>query len=125
MISKHSDYRQVFDKVTVLYEGRQIFFGPCDKAKSYFTDMGFECAPRQTTADFLTSLTSPAERLTKPGFENRTPRTAEEFAIAWRSSPQYANLMSEIDEFDASYPIGGKSVDDFVVSRRAQQAKQQ
>lgn len=87
--------------------------------------MGFECAPRQTTADFLTSLTSPAERLIKPGFENKTPRNAEEFAIAWKSSQEYANLMLEIDAFDAAYPIGGKSVDDFVTSRRAQQAQQQ
>jgi ABC-type multidrug transport system ATPase subunit len=116
---------QVFDKVTVLYEGRQIFFGPCNEAKSYFTNMGFECAPRQTTADFLTSLTSPAERLVKPGFESKTPRTAEEFAIVWKSSQEYSGLMSEIDAFDAAYPIGGKSVDDFVASRRAQQAKQQ
>jgi hypothetical protein len=37
---------------------------------------------RQTTADFLTSLTSPAERIVKPGFENMVPRTPDEFAIA-------------------------------------------
>jgi ATP-binding cassette subfamily G (WHITE) protein 2 (PDR) len=110
--------------VTVLYEGRQIFFGPCNTAKSYFSDMGFECAPRQTTADFLTSL-SPAERLIKPGFENKTPRTAEEFAIAWKSSQQHGKLMLEIAAFDAAYPVGGKSVDDFEASRIAQQAKQQ
>jgi ATP-binding cassette subfamily G (WHITE) protein 2 (PDR) len=87
--------------------------------------MGFECAPRQTAADFLTSLTSPSERLIRPGFENKTPRTSQEFAISWKSSQEYANLISEIEAFDATYPIGGKSVDDFIASRMAQQAKRQ
>jgi ATP-binding cassette, subfamily G (WHITE), member 2, PDR len=34
---------QVFDKVTVLYEGRQIFFGPTQDARRYFESLGFEC----------------------------------------------------------------------------------
>ncbi|PQE33697.1 ABC transporter protein [Rutstroemia sp. NJR-2017a WRK4] len=56
---------KMFDKVTLLYEGRQIYFGPCDEAKSFFTDLGFICEERQTTADFLMSLTNPDERLIK------------------------------------------------------------
>ena len=32
----------LFDKVTVLYEGRQIYFGPAAKAKAYFEELGFE-----------------------------------------------------------------------------------
>jgi len=32
-----------FDKAIVLYEGRQIYYGPCDQAKQYFEDMGWEC----------------------------------------------------------------------------------
>jgi hypothetical protein len=108
-----------------LYEGRQIYFGPCHEAKTFFTNMGFECAPRQTTADFLTSLTSPTERLIKPGFEGRTPRTADEFAATWKGSPNYRRLIEEIDGYNEKFPIGGKSVADFVDSRRAQQAVQQ
>lgn len=45
---------QLFDKVTVLYEGRQIYFGRIGDAKKFFIDLGFECPDRQTTADFLT-----------------------------------------------------------------------
>ena len=48
---------QHFDKVLVLYEGRQIFFGRVNDAQGYFEDMGFECPESQTTADFLTSMT--------------------------------------------------------------------
>lgn len=31
----------VFDKAIVLYEGRQIYFGPIGKAKQYFENMGW------------------------------------------------------------------------------------
>jgi ATP-binding cassette subfamily G (WHITE) protein 2 (PDR) len=115
----------VFDKVTVLYDGHQIYFGRCSEARAFFTRMGFEPAPRQTTADFLTSLTSPAERIVKPGFEDKTPRTAAEFASAWKRSPEYAALIRDIEAYDEKYPIGGPSVAEFTLSRRAQQAPHQ
>ena len=73
-----------FDKVTVLYEGRQIYFGGATEAKQFFIDMGFECPERQTTADFLTSLTSPQERRVRPGFEGRVPETPDQFVTAWK-----------------------------------------
>lgn len=115
----------LFDKATVLYEGRQIFFGPADEAKQYFVDLGFECPPRQTTPDFLTSMTSPGERVTRPGFEGRVPRTPDEFAAAWRRSAQYKKLQAEIEEYKTAHPIGGPDAEAFRASKRAQQAKMQ
>ena len=115
----------VFDKVTLLYEGRQIYFGRATEAKKYFEDMGYECPERQTTADFLTSITSPSERVVRRGFENRVPRTPEEFAAAWKGSNARAKLMAEIEEFERQYPIGGPSYNAFVDARRAMQAKGQ
>ncbi|CDR47608.1 CYFA0S34e00650g1_1 [Cyberlindnera fabianii] len=88
----------LFDKVSVLYEGYQIFFGRADKAKEYFINMGWECPPRQTTADFLTSVTSPRERVPRAGFEKKVPRTPSEFATYWKASPEYKALIAEIDE---------------------------
>ncbi|KAJ5131211.1 CDR ABC transporter [Penicillium bovifimosum] len=115
----------VFDKVTVLYEGRQIYFGRTTEAKKFFTEMGFYCPERQTTADFLTSLTSPAERVVKAGFENMVPRTPDEFAAAWKSSDAYKRLVKEIAEYDEEFPIGGESLQKFVESRKAMQSKTQ
>ncbi|CZT45851.1 probable ABC1 transport protein [Rhynchosporium secalis] len=115
----------IFDKVAVLYEGRQIYFGEIHAAKKYFLDMGFECPKRQTTGDFLTSITSPAERVTRPGFEGRTPYTPDEFAAAWYKSDDRAQLLREIEEFDAMYPLGGPSLDLFKEGRRAAQSKSQ
>jgi len=115
----------VFDKVAVLYEGRQIYFGNIHKAKEYFINMGFDCPARQTTADFLTSITSPAERVVRAGFENKTPYTPDEFAAAWQQSEDRAQLLRDIDEFDAQYPVGGSQLQVFKDARKTFQAKSQ
>ncbi|KIW99404.1 uncharacterized protein Z518_11392 [Rhinocladiella mackenziei CBS 650.93] len=114
---------ETFDKVILLYEGRQIFFGPTNKAKAYFTNMGFECPERQNEADFLTSMTSPVERIVKPGYENRVPRSPDEFAQRWRESPERQALLEEISRFEQEHPIGGPDFEVFKESRRTQQAK--
>ena len=115
----------MFDKVDVLYEGRQIYFGNIHAAKAFFINLGFECLPRQTTGDFLTSLTNPAERLVRKGFEGRTPHTPDEFARIWKNSEDRALLLRQIEEFDVQYPIGGASLDEFKKSRKALQASSQ
>ncbi|KIW62366.1 hypothetical protein PV04_10546 [Phialophora macrospora] len=115
----------VFDKVAVLYEGRQIYFGNVHAAKRFFTNLGFECLPRQVTADFLTSLTNPLERRVRPGFEGKTPVTPDEFAAAWKQSEDHARLLRDIEEFDKQHPLGGPSLDDFKNARRAVQARSQ
>ena len=113
----------LFDKALVLYEGRQIYFGSTKTARAFFEDMGFVCPHRQTDADFLTSMTSPAERITRAGFENKVPRTPDEFAARWKSSPEYATLMEEIKQFEADHPIGGDALNKFQQSRQLQKSK--
>lgn len=115
----------IFDKALVLYEGRQIYFGKKEEAKAFFVNMGFHCPDRQTTADFLTSMTSPDERIVREGFENRVPRTPDEFALAWKDSPERAQLLRDIDQFDQEHPLGGEGLAKFKESRRLQQAKGQ
>lgn len=87
---------ETFDKVTVLYQGRQVYFGRTTEARAYFEDMGFQCPPRQTTAEFLTAVTDPAGRFPKPGFEHSVPNTADEFQDRWLHSPEYAALQKDI-----------------------------
>ncbi|KAL8972908.1 MAG: hypothetical protein Q9197_002572 [Variospora fuerteventurae] len=114
-----------FDKVVLLYEGRQIYFGPTTAAKDYFVNLGFVCAERATTGDFLTSLTNPAERTVREGFESRVPRTPDEFAVVWKKSEARQLLMAEIEAFDKEFPVGGKQLELFRKSRQASQAKRQ
>lgn len=111
-----------FDKAIVLYEGRQIYFGPCSEAKQYFIDMGYECPSRQTTGDFLTSVTNPLERQTRPGFENKVPRTPDDFERYWFNSSAYARLKQEIAEYDTQNPLNGPKVGEFYEGRKLMQS---
>ncbi|THU83339.1 putative ABC multidrug transporter [Dendrothele bispora CBS 962.96] len=113
----------LFDKVTVLYEGRQIYFGRTEDARQFFVEMGFLCPERQTTADFLTSLTNPYERQARPGYENLVPRTPDEFAKRWQESDERQQLLQEIGEWNRQYPVGGEQLDKFRQSRKSAQAK--
>jgi ATP-binding cassette subfamily G (WHITE) protein 2 (PDR) len=109
--------------VSVLYEGEQIYFGRTTDAKDFFVKMGFECPDQQTTPDFLTSLTSASERITRAGCENQVPRTPKEFAKAWRSSAEYLELQTSIQDFGEKYPFKGKQYEEFAESRRAEKSK--
>ncbi|KAI3225108.1 hypothetical protein DTO012A9_4126 [Penicillium roqueforti] len=113
----------LFDKAIVLYEGRQIYFGSAPDARRFFTEMGFHCPERQTTADFLTSLTSPSERLIRPGFEDSVPRTPDEFAARWKDSPERKQLLAEIEANAAENTARETKVEQFSRSRAADKSR--
>lgn len=79
---------------------------------------------RQTTPDFLTSMTSPQERRVRSGFESTAPRTPQEFASRWHSSPQRKALLHEISAYEASHPPSQR-LEEYKSSRRAEQFKNQ
>ncbi|KAJ8132750.1 hypothetical protein O1611_g874 [Lasiodiplodia mahajangana] len=89
-----------FDKVLVLAEGREIYFGPTSEAKAYFESLGFECPPNGNIADFLTSVTVATERVMLPGFETTAPKTAQEFEQTYKNSSTYKDVRKSmvIDE---------------------------
>ncbi|KAI5865403.1 ABC-2 type transporter-domain-containing protein [Durotheca rogersii] len=91
---------ELMDKVLVIDQGRQIFSGPARDAKQYFTDLGFACPERQTTADFLTAVTDPNERQFRPGFEDRAPKTAEELEKAFRDSSNYQKMLDDVRDYE-------------------------
>jgi len=113
----------IFDKAVVLYEGREIYFGPCGDAKEYFEEMGFYCPPRQTTGDFLTSVTNPQERTAREGMENKVPRTPEEFETYWKNSPYYSDLKQDIADHSEEFPLGGEAAQTYGQAKRHKQAK--
>ncbi|BGO96274.1 Multidrug resistance protein [Rhodotorula toruloides] len=114
---------ECFSRAIVLYEGRSIYFGPASKAKDFWVARGFECPEQQTDPDFLTGLTSPAERRVRKGWENQVPRTPEEFERIWKDSDEYRALKAELGQYDQRYPTHGEELETFKASRRAQQAK--
>lgn len=109
----------------MLYEGRQIYFGSAKKAKSYFEKLGFQCPDAQTVPDFLTSMTSPSERIVRPGFESRVPRTSDDFAQCWQQSDERKILLKEIEAYSQAHPLNSTSQSDFAHARRMEKSKAQ
>jgi ATP-binding cassette subfamily G (WHITE) protein 2 (SNQ2) len=84
-----------FDKVLVLAEGRQIYYGPASEAKRYFEDMGFICPPGANIGDFVTSVAVHTERKIRPGYEGTVPATAEDFEAEFRASSHHQRMLQE------------------------------
>ena len=87
----------LFDKVILIDQGRCLYYGRADSAASYFEGLGFYRPQRWTTADFLTSVTDPHERQVKEGWENRIPRSAEQFEAVFRNSQLFVDNVRDIE----------------------------
>jgi ABC-type multidrug transport system ATPase subunit len=95
-----------FDKATVLYAGRQIYFRPASSAKTFFERQGWYYAPRQTTGDFLTAVTNPDERTPRKGMEGQVPQTPEDFERYWHESPEFKTLLQDMDRYEQDFQGG-------------------
>jgi len=91
---------ELMDKVLLIDEGRMLFQGPASEAKNYFVDLGFYCPDRQTTADFLTSITDPAEREFREGYEASVPKSPEELERAFKNSHHYKKVLQDIEDYE-------------------------
>ncbi|KAL4877859.1 ABC-2 type transporter-domain-containing protein [Aspergillus karnatakaensis] len=85
-----------FDKVLVLASGSVIYYGPRQKARAYFEQMGFVCGRGANIADFLTSVTVPTERTVVEGYEEKIPRNVSEFAARYKESDVYRAMLEEM-----------------------------
>ncbi|TEB24254.1 hypothetical protein FA13DRAFT_1714739 [Coprinellus micaceus] len=86
---------QHFDKVCVIYEGRMAYFGPADKAKGYFIEMGFTAQPR----------------------------TADEFAEFFRASKAGKENTAEVEQYISEYSGKDERAHAYAQSARAEFAK--
>lgn len=111
------------DKVLVLDEGRMIFQGPISVAKAYFEELGYHCSERRTTADFLTSITSPDERRFRPGMEHKTPKGAIELERAFRESAHYKALQFDMNDGIACLSDSTATLVDFKKTTQAQKSR--
>lgn len=104
----------VFDKVLVIDEGRQVYFGPTSGARSYFEGLGFLPRPRQTTPDYVTGCTDAFEREYQEG---RTPENApyspETLESAFKQSSLAQQLESEMADYKKSLSEETQTHEDF------------
>ena len=95
---------ELFDKILVLDEGIEIFYGPMAEARPFMESLGFYCDPAANVADFLTGVTVPTERAILPGFEDKFPRTAAEIRKAYEQTDTCKKMSLEY-----SYPDSEKA----------------
>ncbi|TLD39431.1 ABC transporter [Venturia nashicola] len=87
----------LFDKVLVLDGGKQIYYGPANKAKSYMDHLGFICDDAANVSDFLTGVTVPHERKIKAGHEKTFPRDRNSLQQEYSKSETKSNMDRELD----------------------------
>lgn len=90
----------LFDKVVLIDEGKCLYYGRAENAAGYFESLGFRRPQRWTTADFLTSVSDPHERQIREGYEDRIPRSAEQFEAAFQKSHVYEDNLRDIESFE-------------------------
>lgn len=93
-----------FDKVLVLDEGKQIYYGPRKEARSFMENLGFVCADGANVADFLTGVVVPSERRIREGFEDSFPRTATDIRARYVASTIKAEMEGE-----SNYPASDEA----------------
>jgi ABC-type multidrug transport system ATPase subunit len=88
-----------FDKVLLLDEGKQIFYGPQKEAVPFMEGLGFMLDPSSNRGDFLTGVTVPTERVIVPGYEDIFARTADEICGAYERSPIRTRMLEEAQDY--------------------------
>jgi ATP-binding cassette subfamily G (WHITE) protein 2 (SNQ2) len=94
----------LFDKVLVLDEGEQVFYGTRAEARPFMESQGFLCGAGANVGDFLTGVTVPNERKIVSGYESRFPRNALELRHAYEAS----EIKSRMDK-ELTYPASGEA----------------
>ena len=82
-----------------------VYFGPIRLARQYFIDMGYVPANRQTTADFLVSVTDPCGRTMIAKEDDKRdhpiPQTAVEFEEYFKNSEIMKMNLEDIRSYKA------------------------
>lgn len=108
-----------FDKVMVIDGGKQVYFGPADKARAYFEGLGFAPRPRQTTPDYVTGCTDEFEREYAPGHSpENTPHSPETLQAAFQASDIAKDVDLEMKEYKTQLNEANEQYEDFRIAVR-------
>lgn len=118
------------------------YYGPANQARQYFIDMGqvslkpprfcaksditlasprYEPANRQTTAEFLVSVTNPNGRISPAGV-TAIPRTAVEFADYFKKSEQGRANRADTDSYYSEFVGKPKRASAYIESAQGEHA---
>jgi ABC-type multidrug transport system ATPase subunit len=114
----------LFDKVLVIDEGRQVYFGPTTEARAYFEGLGFLPRPRQTTPDYVTGCTDAYERAYQQGRSaENAPHNPATLEAAFKESKFAKDLDREMAQYKVALAEETEKHDDFRVAVREQKGR--
>ncbi|KIW36207.1 uncharacterized protein PV06_11504 [Exophiala oligosperma] len=87
----------LFDKVLVLDEGKQIYYGPTKEARPFMEKLGFICDNGANVADFLTGVTVPTERAVREECRMTFPKDATSLRDIYLQSEINRQMSLEYD----------------------------
>lgn len=87
----------LFDKVLILDEGKETFYGPLAEARPFMEGLGFICEPGANVADYLTGVTIPSERKIQHEKRDKFPRTASAVREAYEATSLFPLMQNEYD----------------------------
>lgn len=99
------------------------YFGPAREARQYFIDMGYAPHNRQTTADFLVSVTDPNGRTRRANHIGPIPSTADEFAAYFLKSSLGSANSQDIQDYKREFVGKPDKANDFMHSAREERAR--
>ncbi|XP_029985835.1 ATP-binding cassette sub-family G member 2-like [Sphaeramia orbicularis] len=117
---RYSIYR-LFDSLTLLVSGKQVYHGPAERALEYFSDIGYTCEPHNNPADFfldvingdstavvLSNMDKEDEGLESPSKQGIEDKLVQEY----RLSSYYTQTKEQLENI-----ISVKQTTTFVPSR--------
>ncbi|KAJ4287405.1 ATP-binding cassette transporter snq2 [Collariella sp. IMI 366227] len=114
----------LFDKVMVIDEGRQVYYGPTSEARAYFEGLGFLPRPRQTTPDYVTGCTDSYERKYQTGRSaDNAPHNPTTLEAAFRESKFAKGLDEEMTLYKQKLSEDTDKYEDFRVAIRDQKRR--
>lgn len=103
-----------FDKLLLIDEGRQIYYGPINEARNYLVSLGYRDLPRQSHADYVTGCTDPNERQIQDGKSiEDVPSTSAALAEAYLASDIAKRMNVEREQFEAKVEKDNKAEQEF------------
>jgi len=111
-----------FDKVCVIDKGHMCYFGKASDAKQYFLNMGFATVPRQTTPDFLVSVTTDQRKYGEGVDQRSVPKTGAELAAAFAKSELGQCNVEDVERYKSEF-VSAERRERFVADARAEKAK--
>lgn len=102
---RYSIYK-LFDNLTLLVNGKQVYHGPAPNALSYFSDIGYSCEPHNNPADFFLDVIngdSTAVALHNMDQKGKDPEASpqaieDQLVQEYRTCEHYKQTKAELDQ---------------------------